>query len=155
MFEKGSKVHYIIHSNCLIDDIENGIVKSMSDNGSHAFVVFNCDNDWDNFENYTGQSTNILKLKKGWFGFDPLLFKFERNDIYSFRKSDEYIIQNLNFNRFAIIKKNVSIPNQTLYVGKINNNSFALELFLNIGGILSDEEIININRELSIDNLIY
>lgn len=43
---------------------ENGIVKSIADDG--VFVVFNCDNDWDNYMDYTASFCLIGTLKKGW-----------------------------------------------------------------------------------------
>jgi len=43
---------------------ENGIVKSIADDG--VFVVFNCDNDWDNYMNYTASFCLLGTLKPGW-----------------------------------------------------------------------------------------
>lgn len=51
--------------------IENGIVKSVNESGTAAFVVYNCGNDWDNYQNYTGQHTNINDLSIGWL-FDRI-----------------------------------------------------------------------------------
>lgn len=41
-----------------------GIVKSI--NGNNAFVVYNCNDEWEHFEDYTGAATNISDLKPGW-----------------------------------------------------------------------------------------
>ena len=43
-----------------------GKVKSICDDPGFAFVVFSCNDDWDNYEQYTGQKTNIKNLTKGW-----------------------------------------------------------------------------------------
>ena len=29
-------------------------------------VVYHCNNDWDNYRNYTAATTNIIDLKIGW-----------------------------------------------------------------------------------------
>lgn len=46
---------------------QNGMVKSVR--GDIAFVVFQCNNEWGDFEQYTGQSTKISDLKLGWGHF--------------------------------------------------------------------------------------
>lgn len=45
---------------------ENGIIKSFSPDGVTAFVVYHCDDKWDEYENYTGASTRIEDLAPGW-----------------------------------------------------------------------------------------
>ena len=45
--------------------IDHGIVKEMVDD-SRAFVVYNCNKDWKNYKDYTGQSTNLVDLREGW-----------------------------------------------------------------------------------------
>lgn len=42
-----------------------GIVKAISDQKS-VFVVYNCNDDWEHYYNYTGEKTNIGYLTKGW-----------------------------------------------------------------------------------------
>lgn len=44
---------------------EKGIVKSVSDD-EHAFVVYNCGENWDDYENYTAARTKISDLEEGW-----------------------------------------------------------------------------------------
>lgn len=44
---------------------EKGIVKSVSPNGN-GFIVYNCNNEWDNYKNYTGQYTLTMHLTIGW-----------------------------------------------------------------------------------------
>lgn len=56
----GDKVHYDNGHG----KIENGMVKSVQSDS--AFVVYNCDNDWDNFKEYTGCRTQFIHLEKGW-----------------------------------------------------------------------------------------
>lgn len=58
---KGTKVHYAPKHRA---DIENGIVKDVTEAG--VFVVYNCGDDWDNYENYTAALTNPKDLQLGW-----------------------------------------------------------------------------------------
>ena len=62
----GDKVHYIPFEGCDPKQFENGIVKSVNLNPSHAFVVYNCGGDWENYMNYSAASTNLNNLKPGW-----------------------------------------------------------------------------------------
>ena len=41
---------------------ETGLVKSFNNESKTAFVVFQCSDDWENFKNYTGQSTRFADL---------------------------------------------------------------------------------------------
>jgi len=59
-FGKGTKVTYKNEF-----EEEKGIIKSLS-GYTHAFVVYNCNNDWENYENYTAERTFIGDLEKGW-----------------------------------------------------------------------------------------
>lgn len=53
--EKGDLVNY---------NGENGVVKKI--NIKIVWVVFKCNNDWENYRNYTGESVKIEEIKKGW-----------------------------------------------------------------------------------------
>lgn len=44
---------------------EYGIVKRIADE-DNSFVVYNCDNNWDDFENYTAARTSNKDLILGW-----------------------------------------------------------------------------------------
>ena len=55
----GDKVQYEPHK-------ERGIVKSVHPYTEAVWVVFNCGEDWDNYEIYTGQLTLCKDLTKGW-----------------------------------------------------------------------------------------
>jgi len=44
---------------------EKGIIKNLCDD-DHVFVVYNCDNNWENYHNYTAARTKISDLKLGW-----------------------------------------------------------------------------------------
>ena len=62
-YTKGEKVNY--------QGTENGIVLREQETDKVArikivFVVYKCDEDWENFENYTAQATFRGDLKKGW-----------------------------------------------------------------------------------------
>lgn len=59
-FKVGEKVHYVPP----YGKIENGIVKEVRD--EICFVVYNCDNDWKNYKDYTAASTYKRNLEKGW-----------------------------------------------------------------------------------------
>ena len=62
----GKKVHYTPFEGCDDSLIENGVIKSHSDDLETVFVVYKCNDDWKNYANYTGCSTRIEDLKEGW-----------------------------------------------------------------------------------------
>jgi len=62
----GDKVCYIPFDGCSKHLYENGIVKSVDKLDHFIFVVYKCNNDWENYKNYTGVSTPITKIKLGW-----------------------------------------------------------------------------------------
>jgi len=65
--EVGQAVHYIPFEGCDKNIYENGMIKSINEHDSTCvFVVFNCNDDWDNYTDYTGESTKIDQLRKGW-----------------------------------------------------------------------------------------
>lgn len=45
---------------------ENGIVKSINESKTVAFVVYKCNNDWEEYKKYTGATTYIKDLSEGW-----------------------------------------------------------------------------------------
>ena len=46
---------------------ENGMVKEVpEDSLVYIRVVYNCNGEWEDYQNYTGQSTNIRDLHEGW-----------------------------------------------------------------------------------------
>jgi hypothetical protein len=61
-FYPGSKVAHVSPNG----DIENGIIKEICDDPKFMFVVFNCNDDWDNYKDYTGQRCSIYNLVRGW-----------------------------------------------------------------------------------------
>ena len=58
---EGDKVTYITHYTT-----QKGIVKGVCDDENYLFVVFNCDNDWEHYSDYTGAKTLKSLLVKGW-----------------------------------------------------------------------------------------
>lgn len=44
--------------------IENGMIKKIDQ--SKVWVVFNCGDDWKNYQNYTAALCNIRDLTPGW-----------------------------------------------------------------------------------------
>lgn len=44
----------------------NGIVKAVYLNTNEAHVVYKCDGNWHDYENYTAELTDIDSLKVGW-----------------------------------------------------------------------------------------
>ncbi len=60
-FEIGSKVTYTANKK-----VERGIIKSFTASNSIAYVVYYCDNNWDNYSDYTAQATAVDELRLGW-----------------------------------------------------------------------------------------
>ena len=49
------------------DRWENGIIKEIRDyHLDGVWVVYNCNGEWDNYEDYTSALTNLRDLKLGW-----------------------------------------------------------------------------------------
>lgn len=60
----GTKVHYKPqHFNEY--QYQNGIIKEIVNDNS-VRVVYNCNNEWNNFMDYPSQLTNIKNLYLGW-----------------------------------------------------------------------------------------
>lgn len=64
MDNKELKVGDYVHYSPDFGKNENGRVKSIR--VDVIFIVFNCNNEWDNFMEYTGQNTPISYVGKGW-----------------------------------------------------------------------------------------
>lgn len=58
----GDFVHYTPASG--FSNPENGRIKSI--NVNIAFVVYKCNDEWDRYAEYTGQSTDMSNLSLGW-----------------------------------------------------------------------------------------
>lgn len=58
---EGSKVTYTYNGRN-----DKGIIKSFPDDPGFAFVVYKCNDEWENYRNYTAQRTPIKHLKPGW-----------------------------------------------------------------------------------------
>lgn len=58
MYKKGDKVLY--------NKVEKGIVKHGQTERGDVFVVFNCGDNWDKYEDYTACNTPTRLLTKGW-----------------------------------------------------------------------------------------
>lgn len=65
-FKNGDNVTYFPKHG----DPQRGIVKEARDD--IAFVVYHCNGEWNRYENYTGQATNISDLKHGWGDENPI-----------------------------------------------------------------------------------
>ena len=61
-YSNGMKVYYTSPHGTT----ENGIIKDLNESQTIAWVVYKCDNEWENYKNYTGAATNIQDLTKGW-----------------------------------------------------------------------------------------
>lgn len=59
----GQKVRYLPKG---VMGWENGIIKEIREEDNAVFVVYNCNDDWDNYQNYTAARTNLSDLKDGW-----------------------------------------------------------------------------------------
>lgn len=63
----GDKVHYQPEHYKEQDKFENGIVKGIPTHTDEAVrVVYNCNNDWNNYKDYTSALTNLRDLNIGW-----------------------------------------------------------------------------------------
>lgn len=59
--------HYLPKAREGKDAPENGIIKTIpKDQPEAIFVVYDCNNDWDNYKDYTAALTKIEDLKIGW-----------------------------------------------------------------------------------------
>ena len=64
LFQIGDKVTYTYPFN---GKKEKGIVKQLCEfSVNYVRVVYHCAQDWDNYENYTSQLTDVTHLSKGW-----------------------------------------------------------------------------------------
>jgi len=64
-FKLKQKIHYIPFNGCDPSKHENGIIKAIQ-NEKYVFVVYHCNGDWKNIDNYTAASTRTTDLKDGW-----------------------------------------------------------------------------------------
>ena len=64
MFKPGQKVHYVPLKDDFVQRNENGIVKSIVENG--AWVVYYCLGDWKHYLDYHAQITPFDNLSDGW-----------------------------------------------------------------------------------------
>ena len=63
----GDKVYYDPLKRFIGFDIkyENGIIKEIVDD-EYVRVVYHCDNNWNNYQDYTGAMTAVRDLYLGW-----------------------------------------------------------------------------------------
>lgn len=64
IFNAGDFVHYTP----MYGRKENGRIKSIKK--GIAFVVYHCNGEWERYEEYTGASTELNQLSKGWVDGD-------------------------------------------------------------------------------------
>jgi hypothetical protein len=84
----GDKVTYINNNK-----IEHGIVKYVPLNyPGYVFVVFNCGNQWHDYENYTAASTPISKLEHDWI-----------NDTVGYTNKDNQVKYNDSYEPISIL----------------------------------------------------
>jgi len=60
---EGCKVTY---TDVMSDKKEKGVVKKVDIDSRNVYVVFNCNDDWENYMNYTPLLTPIELLTVGW-----------------------------------------------------------------------------------------
>ena len=65
-FKAGQKVHYEPDHYRRENIFENGIIKRVDSTCEVAWVVYNCDGNWDRIEDYTAACTDFKDLKPGW-----------------------------------------------------------------------------------------
>lgn len=74
---KGTKVHYDNGKGIK----QNGMIKSIHPEDKNiVFVVFECDNEWKLFSEYTAKATKIVDLYPGWLFTTDKDFNFEDPD---------------------------------------------------------------------------
>lgn len=59
-----------VHHHPIVGPIENGRIKAFSPSGEIAWVIYHCNNDWNNYMDYTGQDTRVDSLELGWIDKD-------------------------------------------------------------------------------------
>lgn len=64
--KKGDKVHYIPFPGATGKSIQNGIIKEVVST-KEVRVVYHCNEEWENYEDYTSALTNVDLLEKGWY----------------------------------------------------------------------------------------
>ena len=65
VYQVGDKVHYIPFKGAGVSLYENGMVKELVDDESIR-VVYHCNDDWNNYKDYTSALTQIIQLRKDW-----------------------------------------------------------------------------------------
>lgn len=71
----GDKVHYVPSHATNPDQFENGIVKEGDTHDQDCVrVVYHCNEDWENYKDYTAALTYIRDLRSGWIEKDELKF---------------------------------------------------------------------------------
>lgn len=87
----GVKVHYTSEEG----KTENGIIKGYEDSRRLIYVVYNCDNEWDKYYNYTGAATYIGDLTLGWVG-DEVSSRIENMNLKRIFENKKLILELLN-----------------------------------------------------------
>lgn len=87
----GIKVHYTSKGG----ETENGIIKSFEKSKRLIFVVYNCDNKWERYNDYTGSITYIDDLTLGWVN-DEVNSKLENMNLKKIFERKKLILELLN-----------------------------------------------------------
>lgn len=87
----GIKVHYTSDEGV----IENGIIKSFEKSKRLIYVVYNCDNEWERYYDYTGSMTYIDDLTLGWVN-DEVNSKLENMNLKKIFERKKLILEILN-----------------------------------------------------------
>ena len=87
----GIKVHYTSKEGVT----ENGIIKSFSESKRLIHVVYNCDNEWERYSDYTGSITYIDDLTLGWVN-DEVNSKLENMNLKKIFERKKLILELLN-----------------------------------------------------------
>ncbi len=63
----GQRVTYVpLNTFGMIGKPEKGVIKALCNDSEHVFVVFHCNEDWDDYMNYTGARVANINLLNGW-----------------------------------------------------------------------------------------
>ena len=116
---------------------ENGIVKEIPENQDmFARVVFHCAGNWDRYQDYTGQQTNLLDLNSGWkeqlktieIENRPIIISGKSVDRWfavgnknDFWQKREYAVEYLTEQGFTVVNSSDMKPSQLISQGEMDD----------------------------------
>ena len=86
----GDKVHYIPFKGCDISQIQNGKIKEILEFPNPMVrVVYNCEEQWDKYMDYTSELTSVKDLEYGWEDIEAedKINLFEPGDVFQINQN--------------------------------------------------------------------